>query len=66
MQTEGNEKITIVVGTRITETMQTGIDKILMLDGHVNKADYIRDLIRKDLEKRGLLHSVLIEKLKEI
>jgi hypothetical protein len=25
-------------------------------NGHVNMADHVRDLIRKDLEKRGLLN----------
>ena len=53
MQTENKE--TIPIGTRITEAMQKGVEKILLTDGHVNKADYVRDLIRKDLEKRGLL-----------
>jgi Arc/MetJ-type ribon-helix-helix transcriptional regulator len=46
---------TIPIGTRITEAMQKGIDRVLATDGHVNTADYVRDLIRKDLEKRGLL-----------
>jgi Arc/MetJ-type ribon-helix-helix transcriptional regulator len=45
----------INIGTRITEPMQKAIDHILKNDGHVNKADYVRDLIRKDLEKRGVL-----------
>jgi Arc/MetJ-type ribon-helix-helix transcriptional regulator len=47
---------TIPIGTRITEAMQKGIDRVLATDGHVNTADYVRDLIRKDLEKRGLLN----------
>lgn len=59
MQTENKE--TIPIGTRITEAMQKGVEEILLTDGHVNKADYVRDLIRKDLEKRGLLS----EKIKQ-
>jgi hypothetical protein len=51
-------KETIPVGTRITEIMQKGIEKVLTTDGHLNTADYIRDLIRKDLEKRGLLAEI--------
>lgn len=35
--------------------MGKGIEKVLLIDGHLNTADYVRDLIRKDLEKRGLL-----------
>lgn len=48
-------KETIPIGTRITEAMQKGIERVLATDGHLNTADYVRDLIRKDLEKRGLL-----------
>ena len=53
MQTENRE--TIPIGTRITTTMQNGIFKVLSVDCHINTADYVRDLIRKDLEKRGIL-----------
>jgi hypothetical protein len=35
--------------------MQKGIEQVLATDGHLNTADYIRDLIRKDLESRELL-----------
>lgn len=50
-----NVKETVSVGTRVTETMEKAIEKVLEADGHLNASDYIRDLIRKDLEKRGLL-----------
>jgi Arc/MetJ-type ribon-helix-helix transcriptional regulator len=60
VQTEN--KKTIPIGTRITEAMQKGVEQVLLSDGHVNKADYIRDLIRKDLEKRGLLSPVFEKK----
>ena len=60
MQTRRNTKEedtqNVPVATRITETMQKAIQKILLADAHINTADYIRDLIRKDLEKRGLLN----------
>lgn len=55
MQTD-KIKETIPIGTRITSAMQKGIERVLDTDGHVNTADYVRDLIRKDLEKRGLLN----------
>lgn len=58
MQTKTREKEnvqTVPISTRITGSMQKGIERILATDGHLNTADYVRDLIRKDLEKRGLL-----------
>ncbi|MGA3290630.1 MAG: hypothetical protein ABSD42_10375 [Candidatus Bathyarchaeia archaeon] len=55
MQTE-RVKETIPIGTRITAAMQKGIEQVLATDGHLNTADYVRDLIRKDLDKRGLLN----------
>jgi Arc/MetJ-type ribon-helix-helix transcriptional regulator len=54
------DKITVTIGTRITKTMKTDLDKLLATDGHLNTADYVRDLIRKDLERRGLLEEVRI------
>jgi Arc/MetJ-type ribon-helix-helix transcriptional regulator len=65
MQSKNKEKETIPIGTRITETMKKCVEKILLTDGHVNKADYVRDLIRKDLEQRGLLTSVFEKEEKE-
>jgi len=49
------EKETVPVATRVTKAMQKAMEKVLQTDGHLNLADYIRDVIRKDLEKRGLL-----------
>lgn len=60
MQTENRE--TIPIGTRITAAMQNGINKVLAVNGHINTADYVRDLIRKDLEKRG----ILVEQIEEV
>ena len=48
-------KESIPVATRVTETMQKAMDKILQTNGHLNTADYMRDLIRKDLAEHGLL-----------
>ena len=45
---------TIPVATRITNAMLKGIQTILAANAHINTADYIRDLIRRDLEKRGM------------
>jgi Arc/MetJ-type ribon-helix-helix transcriptional regulator len=50
-----NKKETVSIGTRVTESMQKAIEKVLESDGHLNESDYLRDLIREDLEKRGLL-----------
>jgi Arc/MetJ-type ribon-helix-helix transcriptional regulator len=48
-------KESVPVSTRITETMQKAMDEVLQSNGHLNTADYVRDLIRKDLESRGFL-----------
>lgn len=53
MKTENRE--TVPIGTRVTEVMQKGICRLLAIDGHINTADYLRDLVRKDLEKHGIL-----------
>jgi len=50
-------KESVPVSTRITETMQKAMDKILQTNGHLNTANYVRDLIRKDLAERGLLEA---------
>jgi Arc/MetJ-type ribon-helix-helix transcriptional regulator len=55
MENKNRLKETVSVGTRVTESMQKAIEKVLETDGHLNASDYIRDLIRKDLEKRKLL-----------
>jgi Arc/MetJ-type ribon-helix-helix transcriptional regulator len=58
MENKNRLKETVSVGTRVTESMQKAIEKVLETDGHLNASDYIRDLIRKDLEKRKLLQEV--------
>jgi len=35
--------------------MHKALLKMLSLDAHITVADYIRDLIRRDLEQKGLL-----------
>lgn len=54
MQTK-KEIETIPVATRITKPMLRGIQTILATDSHINIADYVRDLIRRDLEERGIV-----------
>ena len=34
--------------------MREGIRIVLKINAHINTADYIRDLIRRDLEMRGI------------
>ena len=49
------KKVELVsVGTKITKPMRRAISRILEVNAHANVSDYIRDLIRRDLEKRGL------------
>lgn len=45
---------TTQVATRITKGMLIEVDKIVLC-GHLNMSDYLRDLIRKDLEERRRL-----------
>ena len=54
--TENDERQTIPVATRITKSMQKAIMKALLNNAHINIADYLRDLIRRDLDKRRLLN----------
>jgi len=52
----------LTISTRITKPMHKALLKMLSLDAHITVADYIRDLIRRDLESKGLLE---IQKQKE-
>lgn len=45
---------TVPVSTRITHPMRQAINGVLQVNAHINVADYLRDLIRKDLESRGV------------
>jgi hypothetical protein len=45
---------TTTVSTRITKPTQKALLDFLMRDAHINVADYLRDLIRKDLERHGV------------
>jgi len=53
--TEQKEVETVPIATRITKPMFKAMQNILSANAHLNIADYVRDLIRKDLEKRGTL-----------
>jgi len=53
MQTK-KEIETIPVATRITKPMLKGVQAVLTSNAHINIADYVRDLIRRDLEDRGI------------
>jgi Arc/MetJ-type ribon-helix-helix transcriptional regulator len=55
MQSKTHVKDTTPVSTRVTETTANTIVKVLEKEGYLNVSDYLRDLIRKDLENRGLL-----------
>lgn len=54
MHTKKDAK-TIPIATRITKPMLKGIQSVLTANAHINIADYLRDLIRRDLEERGVL-----------
>lgn len=45
---------TVPVATRITKPMLKAIQTILTSNAHINLADYLRDLVRRDLESRGI------------
>jgi hypothetical protein len=52
---EQKEIETVPIATRITKPMFKAIQSILLSNAHLNIADYLRDLIRKDLEKRHVV-----------
>ena len=45
---------TYVASTRVTREMMDAIDKILEEGKYMRVSDYLRDLIRKDLESRNV------------
>lgn len=45
---------TTTVATRITRPMETAMLRMLSANAHISISDYLRDLIRKDLERRGV------------
>lgn len=59
MQTAKNatqrEIQSIPVATRVTRPMHEAILSLLSVDAHLNVADYLRDLIRKDLKDKGIV-----------
>lgn len=42
------------ISTRVTNQMMNAIDKILETGNYLRVSDYLRDLIRKDLQSRDL------------
>lgn len=46
---------TTPISTRVTKPMHDAILRLLEVNAHVNVADYLRDVVRKDLENRGVL-----------
>ncbi|MEM2439956.1 MAG: hypothetical protein QW493_01915 [Candidatus Bathyarchaeia archaeon] len=49
---------TLTVATRITKPMYEALLRALTQNAHVTVSDYIRDLIRRDLEAKGLLKPI--------
>jgi hypothetical protein len=45
----------VVVGTRVTKPMFNAVLRCLQLDSHITIADYLRDVLRRDLEAKGFL-----------
>lgn len=45
---------TTTVSTRITKPTHRALLDFLARNAHINVADYLRDLIRKDLERHGV------------
>jgi hypothetical protein len=52
------ERQSIPVATRVTKPMYEAIQSLLNIDAHINLADYIRDLIRRDLVAKGIVFEV--------
>jgi hypothetical protein len=52
--TEKSVVETTTVSTRITKPTHKALLDFLMRNAHINVADYLRDLIRKDLERHGV------------
>jgi hypothetical protein len=44
-----------VVGTRITKSMYEALLRLMAVDSHVTVSDYLRDVLRRDLEQKGFL-----------
>ena len=64
MQTTKNTKKetqSIPVATRVTKPMHKAMLSLLTIDAHINIADYLRDLIRKDLEDKGIIFEPIKE-----
>ncbi len=43
----------VTLGVRITKTMRDKILELLIVNAHVSISDYLRDIIRHDLESKG-------------
>jgi hypothetical protein len=50
-----NEASNIVVGTRVTTQMYDALLNFLKLDSHLTVGEYVRGLLRRDLEQKGFL-----------
>lgn len=44
---------TVPISTRVTPRMAKAINDIVAHDRYISASDYLRDLIRKDLNERG-------------
>lgn len=53
---------TTVIATRVTKNMYEALLKRISLDAHITVSDYLRDLIRRDLEQKGFLKIKLEER----
>jgi Arc/MetJ-type ribon-helix-helix transcriptional regulator len=51
---EANQRTTVPISTRVTKPMYEAILRFLKCSAHINTSDYLRDLIREDLERKGV------------
>jgi|GEM_PF-2079136 len=51
-----------VISTRVTKPMYEALLRLLALNAHITISDYLRDLIRRDLEQKGLLKTTVERK----
>ena len=52
---EGKKPTSYSVSTRVTMPMYRGIEEIIDSGAYFNVTDYLRNVIRADLKRRGLL-----------
>jgi metal-responsive CopG/Arc/MetJ family transcriptional regulator len=56
----------VVIATRVTKNAATLIDKLLKIDGYLNRSDFLRDAVREKLEREIQNNAVPIPPAKKV